>query len=343
MIPTRVKSGRVRFERMTTLGRTRPQVRSLVAALTATGVMLAGAVALSPGASAGSSSAAKPTPSTIALPDGWQPEGIATGTGGVGYVGSLADGSVYTFDLRTGKKRSIIEGPGTPTVGLDFDRRNGRLYAAGGDAGTARIINTRTEETIADYTLTTGPAFVNDVIVTKKAAWFTNSAAPELFRVPITKKGKPAPQGQVRTVPLTGDWTQPEGFGANGITRTPDGTGLLVVNSADGTLFRVETKGASAGSARQVDLGEQSLTNGDGMLARNRTLYVVRNRLNEVVELTLDKRGLTGRAVDTRTSAGFDVPTTIAAARGRFYLPNARFGTEPTPTTTYTVSVLKKR
>ena len=98
-----------------------------------------------------------------------------------------------------------------------------------------------------------------------------------------------------------------------------------------------------AGFAVEADLGGQSLTNGDGMLLRNRKLYVVRNRLNVVVELKLDKRGLSGRKVDVKRSKTFDVPTTIAAKRGRLYLPNARFGTEPTPETSYTVSVLKKR
>jgi hypothetical protein len=32
----------------------------------------------------------------------------------------------------------------------------------------------------------------------------------------------------------------------------------------------------------------------------------------------------------------FDVPTTIAEYGDRFYLPNARFTTQPTPTTPYT-------
>ena len=92
-----------------------------------------------------------------------------------------------------------------------------------------------------------------------------------------------------------------------------------------------------------MDLDGQSLTNGDGMLLRNRTLYVARNRLNQVVELTLSKTGLSGRTAGVRRSDTFDVPTTIAVKRGRLLLPNARFGTEPTADTQYTVSSLKKR
>ncbi len=46
----------------------------------------------------------------IALPDGFQPEGIAIGPGGTGYVGSLADGDVYVFDVRTGEEITTLDG-----------------------------------------------------------------------------------------------------------------------------------------------------------------------------------------------------------------------------------------
>jgi hypothetical protein len=35
------------------------------------------------------------------------------------------------------------------------------------------------------------------------------------------------------------------------------------------------------------------------------------------------------------TDPRLDVPTTVAAFGNRLYLPNARFSTAPTPTTTY--------
>ena len=42
--------------------------------------------------------------------------------------------------------------------------------------------------------------------------------------------------------------------------------------------------------------------------------------------------------MDTLTSPGFDVPTTIASYRHSLYLPNARFTTPPTPTTDYWIT-----
>ncbi|MEN8671819.1 superoxide dismutase [Nocardioides sp.] len=328
---------------MTTLGTTLGRHRSPAALLAAAAL---GAALLAPGATASAAPSQAPAgpdgDRTIALPDGFQPEGIAIRKR-TAYAGSLADGDIYAFDVRTGEGDVISEGPGTASVGLDVHRRTGRLYVSGGDAGTARVVDTDTGEVVADYTLTEGPAFINDVIVTPRAAWFTNSAAPEIYRVPITKKGRPAPQRKVRTIALSGEWAQPDGFGANGITRSPDGKALLVVNSTDGTLFRVPTKGKVAGFAVEADLGGQSLTNGDGMLLQGRRLYVVRNRLDKVVKLKLDKRGTSGERVATIRSTTFDVPTTIAAKRGRLLLPNARFGTEPQADTAYTVSVVGKK
>ncbi len=324
---------------MTTLRVSRSSTRSAVAALAAAGVALAGPVAAMPGADAAS---AKPkADSSFSLPDGFQPEGIAI-SGRTAYFGSLADGSIYAYDLKKQDGTVISDGPGTASVGLKVEPKQNRLYVSGGDAGTARVLDAGTGDVLADYTLTEGPAFINDVVLTDRAAYFTNSSAPEIYRVPVTRSGSLAPAKRVRTITLRKEWVQPEGFGANGITETPDGKALLVVNSADGTLFKVARQGKRAGKARQVDLGGVSLENGDGMLLENRTLSVVRNQNNVVVQIDLDRRGLTGTKAGVLRSPSFDVPTTIAASGKDYYLPNARFTTPPTPTTPYTVSVVKK-
>ena len=84
-----------------------------------------------------------PFPDVIALPDGFQPEGITIGPGGTGYVGSLADGDIVVFDVRTGEQLDRLEGPDTPSVGLKVDQR-GRLFIAGGPAGDARVVDAET-------------------------------------------------------------------------------------------------------------------------------------------------------------------------------------------------------
>ena len=61
----------------------------------------AAAIALTP--AAGSAKKAATFPDVIALPKGFQPEGIEVGKGMTFYVGSVANGAIYRGDLRTGR------------------------------------------------------------------------------------------------------------------------------------------------------------------------------------------------------------------------------------------------
>ncbi|MFI6395046.1 SMP-30/gluconolactonase/LRE family protein [Nonomuraea sp. NPDC050540] len=283
-------------------------------------------LAAATGAPAGAA-ADRELPESIPLPNGFRPEGIAIGSGPLAYFGSLANGSIYRADLRTGRGAIISEGPGTPSVGMKIDER-GRLFVAGGTAGDARVVDTRTGRILASYRLATAAGFVNDVILTRDAAWFTDSANPVLYKLPL--RGGRLPADVVR-VPLTGDLVYGTGINANGIAATPDGRGLILVQSNTGGLFRVD----GTGTTSRIDLHGESLPQGDGLLLRGRTLYAVQNRINTVAVLRLNAAGTEGRVVRRVTSVLFDVPTTVAAFGSRLYLPNARFTTPPTPDTTY--------
>ena len=289
---------------------------------------------MSGAATAGSKSLQDP----IDLPDGFQPEGITIGPGPVAYVGSLANGDIYAANLKTGRGRVISTGPGTPSVGLKSDQR-GLLYVAGGPSGTARVVNIKTGRVVADYDLTDKPAFINDVVLSRNFAWFTNSQQPELYRVPLARRGGPAPQSAVETLPLSGDWVQQPGFNANGIALTPDHRALIVVQTVTGTLFRVNPW---TGRATTVDLGGYLLTNGDGLLVKGRTLYVVQNRLNQVAVFRLSRDGRSGVLRKVLTSDEFEVPTTVAAYKGGLFLPNARFGVESPATAEYWITRIDK-
>lgn len=285
--------------------------------------------------SANDTSRGRELPASFPLPDGFQPEGIEIGPGPVAYFGSRADGSIYRASLLTGKGAILSKGPaaGTPSLGLKTDDR-GRLFVAGGRGGDGRVIDTRTGAVLASYAFATGDTFVNDVILAQGAAWFTDSRQPFLYKVPLGRHGRlPAPE-QVVKLPLTGDLVYADGNNANGIAPTPDGRALLVVQSNKGLLFRVDP---ATGVARQVDLGTETVANGDGLLLDGSRLYVVQNRLNLVAVVTLDRSGTRGTVTERVGDPSFDVPTTVAAFRGRLYLPNARFTTPPTPTTPYNV------
>jgi len=282
--------------------------------------------------------AAHHLPTSFALPDGFQPEGIAIGPGPVAYFGSRADGSLYRASLVTGRGEIFSKGPGTPSLGLKTDQR-GRLFVAGGRGGDARVVDTRTGAVLASYAFATGDTFVNDVILARGAAWFTDSRIPVLYKVPLGRHGRLPRPDQVVKVPLTGDLVYGDGNNANGIAPTPDGRALLVVQSNTGGLFRVDP---ATGVTTKVDLGSESLINGDGLLLCGRTLFAVQNRLNVVAVVKLNRAGTLGEVTGRVGDARFDVPTTVAAFRDRLYLPNARFTTPPTPTTPYSVVAIDR-
>lgn len=270
-------------------------------------------------------------PAGFPLPAGFQPEGIAIGPGPVAFFGSRATGAIYRADLRTGRGSVLSDGPGTPSLGLKTDA-TGRLFVAGGTGGDARVIDTRTGRLLKSYSLASGAAFVNDVVLARKAAWFTDSTNPVLYRLRLGAGGTlPA---TADTVPLTGAIEYGPGINANGIAETPDGRSLLIVQSNTGRLFKADPV---TGVTTSVDLGGESLGNGDGLLLVGRTLYVVQNRLNVVTAVRMSRDGSSGRVVDRLTDQRFDVPTTVARFGDRLYLPNARFTTPPEPNTPYDV------
>src|SRR3982750_1656350 len=218
---------------------------AILAALTVAGAGAAPAVGAHPPAT---------FPTTIALPDGFPPEGIAIG-GHFAYFGSRRAGAIYRARPRTGTGAVISEGPGTPSLGLKIDQR-GRLFVAGGTGGDARVVDARTGKVLASYPLHAAPAFVNDVILTPTAAWFTDSTNPVLYKLAFGRHGElPA---AATPVPLTGDLVYTTGTNANGIVTTPDHRGLLVVQSNTGKLFRVDPR---TGATTTVDLGGENLAN----------------------------------------------------------------------------------
>jgi sugar lactone lactonase YvrE len=272
-------------------------------------------------------------PDTIRLPDGWQPEGIASGRGTSLYVGSIPTGAVWKGDARTGRGDVLVPGQeGRSAIGIKVDRRN-RLFVAGGGTGKAFVYDAKTGRDLASYQLAAAGAatFVNDVAVTSKAAWFTDSSAAQLYALPLGRHGRLPAQAKVRTLPLTGDFQLgTPGPNLNGIVAADGGRVLLAVQSNTGKLFRINPR---TGATREVDLGmPAALTNGDGMLLAGRVLFVVQNRLNQIAVVKLSRSLDRGRVVATITDPDFDVPTTIAFQAGRLYAVNARFGTtDPQP------------
>jgi hypothetical protein len=275
----------------------------------------------------GPSAAATPTaPERVDLPEGFQPEGITT-DGRFLYAGSLADGALVRVSVRTGAIEPLAAGtPGRVAVGVDYDRRRDVIWVAGGPTGEIRAQDADTGEVLATYTFA-GAGFVNDLVVTKDAVYATDSVNPELLVVPLEPGRRLPAASAATTLPLSGDLQYTAGFNLNGIVARKDV--LYAVQSNTGLLFAIDP---ATGTTSTVDLDGASLLSGDGLELRKDVLYVVRNRLNRIAVVELEKRSLEGEVVAELTDPDFDVPTTVAFARHSLFAVNARFGT-PSPAT----------
>jgi AcrR family transcriptional regulator len=290
-------------------------------------------------------------PKIIWLPNGWQPEGIASGSGTSFYVGSLADGAIYAGDFGTGRGSVLVPGqPGLMAMGLYVDQRSNALFVAGGMGGQGRVYDASSGALLRTYQfqdmLNASPmsTLVNDVIVTREAAYFTDSFDAFLYRVPLGPSGALPDQSAVNRIPLSGDFVQvPQAPGtfvlnANGIEATSDGKWLVIVQTVTGKLFRVDPQ---TGVTKLIDLGGAALPIGDGLLFAGSRLYVVQNSLNiAVVNLNND---LTSGAIErTITDPDFRVPSTIASFGDSLYAVNARFDTTPGPNVDYDIVKVPK-
>jgi hypothetical protein len=280
---------------------------------------------------------ANPFPEVIPLPNGFQPEGIAIGSGSTFYVGSIPTGAVYRGDLVTGEGEVLVPGQdGHQSVGLKVDERTKLLYVAGGPTGKAFVYDAETGGNVASIQLTAeAGTFINDVVVTRNAAYFTDSFRPVLYRVPLGSDGALPDPPASEEIPLGGEFVfVPGAFNSNGIAAVANGKVLIIVSSAQAALYRVDPR---TGNARLIDLGGGSVPNGDGILLHGKRLYVVQNFLNQIAVIRLEANLLSGTVERTVTDSDFRIPTTIARFGNALYAVNARFDTPPTPDTEYEV------
>ena len=222
----------------------------------------------------------------------------------------------------------------TAATGLKADERHDLLWVAGAGTGMAAVYDLATGAPVVALTLatppptTTAPSFVNDVVVTRDAAYFTDSQRPVIYRVPVSRDGQ---VGQPLTIALRGAAKEDFVVGAfnlNGIDATDDGRTLVAVNSTLGTLYTIDQH---TGDSAPIDLGEASVPTGDGILLLGRKLLVLQNgggdpSLNQIAVVRLNGRLTRGEIVDTIRSPLFETATTLARSGGTLVAVNAQFG-----------------
>jgi hypothetical protein len=262
----------------------------------------------------------------IILPGATSAEGIAKGVGSTFYAGDLFGGDIFRGDVQRGTAELFADvPPGRMAVGMAVDVRHGLLFVAGGFAGTAYVYSASTGATVASYQFTDLPSVINDVAITRKGAWFTDSLRAELFFVPISPAGV---LGAFRTLRLSGPAADTSGeFNNNGIQATPDGKTLIVAHSGQGALNTVDPITGASSTIAGV-----SVPSVDGILLEGGRLFAVQNSFNQIAEVRL-RPDLTAGAVEkVVTSELFQVPTTVARFGDRLAAVNAKFDTGFPPT-----------
>ena len=269
--------------------------------------------------------AAAPATNVIVLPGATSAEGIAVGRGSTFYASDLFGGDIFRGDLQRGTVELFIDTPpGQMSIGLKVDDSSGLLFVAGGFSGQGFVYDALTGAAVATYQFgTPGQSIINDVVVTRAGAWFTDSANASLYFVPIGPGGVP---GVFSVLTVTGPAADTSGeFNFNGIAATPDGRTLIVAHSTTEALYTVDpVTGASTLLA--------PMPAPDGILFEAGRLWVAQPFLNQVSRLRVSS-DLTGAVVDeVITSPLFQTPTTVAIHGNRLAAVNAKFDTGIPPT-----------
>lgn len=325
---------------------TRRTFLSLAAASTLVPLGLSAGTAQAASSASASTEAPRAVPRTIALPNGFRPEGITSGPRTTYYVGSLADGRIVTGDLRTGSLRTLLPGAtGRSLRGLAWDRRTGLVWAVGNLGAVSHVwaVDDTTGAVVSE-TVVPGAVFLNDLVVVSTRAFVTDSGVDRLTVIALDGTGMPT-GADPTFLPLRGAWpsSSANATNANGIRQLPDGT-LVLNNSRVGGLWRV--KPATGITSPIPVTGGPALTGGDGLEIHGRVLYDVRATGNyQVSVLRLSRTGSGWEAtwISSLTDETLDVPSTATLAGGWLWTVNARFGVASPSTASYRITRLPTR
>ncbi len=293
-------------------------------------------------------------PEAIAIPPGFEAEGIERGRGheffvgafsfssvfgepffGIPYELSESAGAIYKGNLRTGEGAILAPPTGKPVSGLSYDRRTDYLYAA---TGFADLVNgSFTEQGVIVYDASFGDVIaeipfgdgivINDVLVTRRAVYFTDSINPNLWKLPLEKGGRLPSTPIAEMIPMPG-FEMVDGFNANGLVGKFDGKQLVIVNIATGVLYLVDTATGEA-SPLEIEGAEQLFVDGDGLYLRGRTLYIVQNFSDKIAVVQLSGDLIRGEFIKNIPGEGeinpLDIPTSIIGFGNSLYALNTNF------------------
>jgi hypothetical protein len=273
------------------------------------------------------------------------PEGVAFDRRtGRFYVSEARPGSDGTggrvWQGRLGRKtlREFLPGSADRPASIGLKVKRGRLYVAGGPAGDVEVYDTSSKELLAQFQLCAAGCFVNDLTVARNGDVFVTESNQSQFVYRIPAEAVRSGGGTVDPIPIAPPLVpgEPGTPNANGIAASR-GRYVVFVQSNAGKLFRLDRR---TREVTEIPVTGGEVTNGDGIVLKKRTLYVVRNRDQLIAEVKLSRGFDSARVVDTKTSKTFEDPTTAALAGKRLLVVNSDFFPPPVGAP-FTVSAVK--
>jgi Cu-Zn family superoxide dismutase len=277
---------------------------------------------------------AESRPSTYQLdgdaesPVGSKFEGIgADQRRGLFYVSEVTGGEIHRGSVHSPDTEQWLSGDGTDgrytARGITVDPQ-GRVYIAGGPngIGTGRPdlwVYAPDGTLLAALRAPGTEVFLNDVAIGPDgAAYFTNSNAPQVFRVADGDAGWQA----TLWADATDSIPREAGFNLGGIVLTADRSAFVVAQGNVAKLWRFDTTSAQASL---VDTGGADLVNADGLVRQGNQLTVVRNFSRMIATLRLSADGAQARLLDQQPTAADRVLTTAKTLHGRILYVDSKF------------------
>lgn len=274
-----------------------------------------------------------PFPDVILLPTGFEAEGIEIGNGNDVFVTAISYspnpvmiGAIWKGDLLTGDGDILSPPDGSPSVGIKFDKRTNWLFVC--KPYGAKIVDATSGDLVDQYFFGDPAALINDVVVTKDAAYFTDSSNPRIFKLPLLPNGQVDGPGEEIPLPGFEFVFDPAFFGINmnGIAASPNGRYLFVNNMTTGVIYRIDTKDNYNTLAIDItNMEPEYFQWGDGILLDGKDLYICQNFTNNIAVVHLTPDFLEGEFVKDITSTDFNEPATIAEKGNDLYAANAYF------------------
>jgi sugar lactone lactonase YvrE len=280
------------------------------------------------------------------LPEvGSYPEGIAVdpSTKRV-YVTSLTDGAIFTSDNSSGTLKTFSPaGADGRTNATGVLAAGKRIFVAGGPTGTLYAYDQSAKLVFLAKTPEAG-SFLNDVAINNGYVYVTDSFKPIVWRKRLGSSGESTLEPWI-DLSKQGIAFKDKAFNWNGIEPTGRADRLVAVDSATGNLYRVDVKSKKV---TQIDLGGVAVTNGDGLVVRGQTVWVVRNSDRTIDTVTMNVDWTQGKVATFVTSDQFGFPTTADIRNGSLLVVNSQFDKggpagEGTPTRPFTVSAVALR